>query len=308
MKILITGASGFIGKNLLLHMKNKDGEHEITAVYCNDGSFPGFLKVNKINAIPVYMDLRDSAGWFSLNERFDLCVFLCANSDPTLSAQTPVYDLESNVMTLINVCSWLKVDKLIFMSSGAVYDGLFIRVTPHTFLDPKLPYAISKLAAEQYVKYFQKTGRINKYIILRFDGAYGPYESARKITSRLIKELYIDKKKEFVIRGDGTNYINVMYIEDVVRGLLKVMFGNWEYGKEIYNFCAGNPSPVTKFVRDVCSAIGCDDVNLIHKGCVAEPIKFIVDGSQFNRDYNFKVEYDLETGMKEFLKWADSQL
>ena len=74
------------------------------------------------------------------------------------------------------------------MSSGAVYDGLRGAVSPATPVSPRLPYAISKLASEQYLRFFaEHRGTVDSYVNVRFFGAYGPYEAARKITTQWLQ-------------------------------------------------------------------------------------------------------------------------
>ena len=109
------------------------------------------------------------------------------------------------------------------MSSGAVYDGLVGTVTPATPVAPRLPYAISKLASEHYVRFFaERRGTLGSYVNVRFFGAYGPYEAERKITTRWLRAMAAGQR-EFVVRGDGKNLIDFMYVDDAVDGLLALV-------------------------------------------------------------------------------------
>ena len=91
---------------------------------------------------------------------------------------------ESNTVALVTFLEHCSVNHLVYLSSGAVYDGLVGAVSPETPCSPRLPYAISKLAAEQYVRFFsERRHRPASYINVRFFGAYGPYEPARKYAS-----------------------------------------------------------------------------------------------------------------------------
>src|SRR5207253_3027359 len=122
--------------------------------------------------------------------RADAALYLAANSDPAASAERPRWDLESNTVGLVNFLESCAVDHLVYVSSGAVYDGLIGPVSPASPVAPRLPYAISKLASEQYVRFFSERRRsVGSFIIVRFFGAYGPYEPARKITTRWLLAL-----------------------------------------------------------------------------------------------------------------------
>ena len=112
---------------------------------------------------------------------------------------------------------------MVYVSSGAVYDGLHGAVTPATPVSPQLPYAISKLASEQYLQFFcERRGTVDSYVNVRFFGAYGPYEAARKITTKWLQAL-ARGEREFVVRGDGRNLIDFMYVDDAVDGFLALV-------------------------------------------------------------------------------------
>ena len=80
-------------------------------------------------------------------------------------------------MALVTCLEHCPADHVVYVSSGAVYDGLLGPVSPATAVSPRLPYAISKLASEQYLRFFaEHRGSVGSYINVRFFGAYGPYE------------------------------------------------------------------------------------------------------------------------------------
>lgn len=218
MRILVTGASGFIGRNFLLSTPK---DWTVVAIYNNSLDFVDFLTKNHLEHIqPLKLDLtkEDKIEILSKME-FDTCVFLTANGDPAVSVKRPLYDLQSNTATLVNLLQVLSFKKFIYFSSDAVYDGLKGIVSPESVINPKLPYAISKQASEQYIKHFQQQGRIEDAVIVRFFGAFGPYEPERKIYTKLVKQFGIERNPNFTIRGDGENLIDAMYIDDTIRAI-----------------------------------------------------------------------------------------
>jgi len=122
MRLLLTGASGFIGRNLLLRLPR---EWEIVATYNKSVDFTRFLSENVLeNVQAIKVDLTDAIKTNKkLGLKFDCTVHLAANTDTLLSAVDPQKDLELNVVTLLNTVKNVKTEDLIFMSSGAVYDG-----------------------------------------------------------------------------------------------------------------------------------------------------------------------------------------
>ena len=141
-----------------------------------------------------------------------------------------------------------------FVSSGAVYDGLTGDVSPATPVSPRLPYAISKLASEQYIRFFaERRGTLASYINVRFFGAYGPYEAERKITTRWLRAMAAGQR-EFVVRGDGQNLIDFMYVDDAVDGLLALL--RRAASVATVDFASGAPVSVDDVVQAMARALG----------------------------------------------------
>jgi UDP-glucose 4-epimerase len=160
---------------------------------------------------------------------------------------------------------------VVYVSSGAVYDGLRGHVSPDTAVSPRLPYAISKLASEQYLRFFaDHRGSVDSYINVRFFGAYGPYEAPRKITTRWLQAMAAGQR-EFIVRGDGRNLIDFMYVDDAVDGFLALVKAAGE--KRTVDFASGSPISVNDVVAAMAKSLGLD-VTVRHEGDVPEYIEF----------------------------------
>ncbi len=198
-------------------------------------------------------------------------LYLAANGDPAVSAEHPRRDLASNTMSLVTCLEYCPAEHVVFVSSGAVYDGLVGAVSPASDVAPRLPYAISKLASEQYVRFFvERRGSVKSYVNVRFFGAYGPYEPSRKITTRWLQALAAGQR-EFVIRGDGKNLIDFMYVDDAVDGFLELVKAGGTHAT--VDFASGSPISVDAAVRMMASVLGVQ-VHVRHEGVVPEYIEF----------------------------------
>jgi nucleoside-diphosphate-sugar epimerase len=198
-------------------------------------------------------------------------LYLAANGDPAASAEQPRWDLESNTVALVNTLEHCPASHVVYVSSGAVYDGLHGAVTPATPVSPKLPYAISKLASEQYLQFFcERRGSVDSYVNVRFFGAYGPYEAPRKITTKWLEAL-ARGEREFVIRGDGRNLIDFMYVDDAVDGFLALVKAGG--ARLTVDFASGSPISVNEVVQAMARTLGVE-VTVRHEGQVPEYIEF----------------------------------
>lgn len=209
----------------------------------------------------------------------------------------PKEDLNINVGALINfIQSCNRIKKFIYMSSAAVYDGNTGTVTPETKLNPKVPYCISKLACEQYVKFFSTIGKIEDFTILRFGGSYGKY-SEKKFLSVIVKDIFIDGKDEIEVYGDGTNIINIMYVKDTVKALIKCL--NSEKKNITCNLGQDNQT-ITEAVKRIAKTFNKDvKIKYTPKRKDQKYITFSIQ-IDFNEIFGFKPGYSFEQGIEEF--------
>lgn len=273
MKLVVTGASGFIGHNVLLRAPR---EWTIFAVYHSTPGLEQFVQQHGLsNVRPVRCNLLNESEVQSLARTVggtpDAMLYLAANGDPAASAARPRWDLEANTVAFVTCLEHCPAAHVVYLSSGAVYDGLTGAVTPSTAVSPRLPYAISKLASEQYLQFFAgHGGKVGSYVNVRFFGAYGPYEAPRKITTRWLQAL-ANGQREFVIRGDGKNLIDFMYVDDAVDGFLALVKARGT--RLTVDFASGAPVTVNDIVTTMAATLGVD-VKVRHEGVVPEYIQF----------------------------------
>lgn len=294
MRLLLIGASGFIGRNVLLATPR---DWAVTAVSHRTPLAP-FLRQHELTHVsPATCDLTDGAAVTRLLEgdgRFDVVLYLAANGDPAASASRPVWDLRSNTVGPLTLLERLHGGRFVFMSSGAVYDGLTGDVTPETPVSPRLPYAISKLAAEQYVRYFsERRGALDSYTNVRFFGAYGPHEAPRKITTRWLRGI-LDGQREFTIRGNGQNLIDFMYVDDAVDALLRIVRSRDFNGT--VDLACGAPVTVDAVVGSMARAVGAD-VRIAHEGHTEEFIEFRSADRTMRDRFGFEPSVSFDDGI-----------
>ena len=301
MRVLVTGAAGFLGRNVLLSMPHS---WEVVALYRpGNTNFLSFVEKHQLMHVqPVACDLTDryqveqSVGL--AGRSFDGCLALASNTSIPDSIERPVEDLTINAFGLLYVLENFAFDHLVYLSSGAVYIGLKGLVGPASALSPTLPYAISKLAAEHYIRAFvQHRQTLSRATIVRFFGAYGPYEPPRKLYTRLVHQFAFKRDPHFTILGDGQNYIDAMYIDDAVRALFAVLGQPPQEGVCCVDLGLGSGETVNSVVMRAAHEFGLEP-QISYRGTPAEYIQFVIDPQLFTHVYGFSPTISLETGLR----------
>ena len=297
MKVVVTGASGFIGRNVLLRAPR---DWTITAVYHQTTDLPAFVREHDLShhVKTIECDLlnpADVAALFGAVGRVDAALYLAANGDPAASADRPRWDLERNTIAFITFLTPGLVDRVVYVSSGAVYDGLRGPVTPATPVNPRLPYAISKLASERYLAFFAERRRtVASYANVRFFGAYGPYEAPRKITTRWLRAIMAGQR-EFTIRGDGRNLIDFMYVDDAVDAMLRIVRDASFSGT--VDLASRTPVTIDAIVQAMARAVGAE-VTIRHDGHVEEYIEFTSADDTMRSRFSFAPAITFDAGIR----------
>jgi len=211
MRIVITGAAGYIG-GYLVKALHKDNDLLIIDKSWGDSQWSLNLLADKtIQEIEFYNP--------------DLIYHLAAQTSVNKSFEDIEQDVKDNILTTVRLLSLKK--KIIFVSSGAVY-GNKLRVTERDKLKPESPYAISKVACENYIMVYGVP-----YVILRLGNVYG-----RNCNKGVIKYL----KDGYPIFGTGNHIRDYIHIDDVVNAL--IMAPKWKQG--IYNVGTGRGTTVNE--------------------------------------------------------------
>jgi len=308
MRILIVGASGFLGRNLVSSLPST---WTIFATYNRDETFANFVRAHELtNVEPVHCDLTNKDEAQSKIRTLgdvDACVYLAANTNVSSLVADSAKDVAENIIPVVNFLGAFKGSRLIYMSSGAVYMGLEGLVSPDAKLSPTIPYSISKLTSEHYVRFYASARRtFGQCGIVRFFGAYGYHEAPRKITRRFLEQALKtnNDRVSMTIYGDGQNLIDIMWIEDAIDGI-KALITSPDLNATV-DFCAGNACTINEYVARLGKIVG-KEIVVKHEGASHEYIRFYASSKEMSSLVGFKVRTSLQEGISRYTRWLERQ-
>lgn len=258
MKILVTGAAGFIGSNLCDRLLS-EGFDVIGVDNFNDYYDPKVKEENLVKALQsksFKLDRLDILNLEKLSEVFERekpqkVVHLAARAGVRPSIKNPLLYTQVNVLGTVNLLKLsvdYKIKQFIFGSSSSVYGNS--RQLPFTEDDPCdaiiSSYGASKRAAEFWVETFYRTYGL-KSVILRFFTVYGP-RGRPDMAPALFTGAILEGKK---IRqfGNGSSSRDYTYIDDIIEGILKTIHSDFDF--EIINLGSNHPVSLIDFISTI---------------------------------------------------------
>jgi len=220
VRILVTGAAGFIASNLIPRLLARGDE--VAGV---DNFFLG--KRAYVHEHPRFafheFDLLDLERVVALIEEFrpDRVWHLAANSDISFGTKYTDFDLKGGTLVTYNVLEAMRranVREIVFSSSGAVYGEPAVMPTPEDYgpIFPISLYAASKVACETLITAFAHNYEIRSWIF-RFGNIVGP-NPTHGVIHDFVLRLREDPTK-LVVLGDGSQSKPYVYVEDCLDGM-----------------------------------------------------------------------------------------
>ena len=328
MKILLTGAAGFIGSTTT-HRLLARGDEVVGLDNLND-YYSVQLKQDRLAKLTpherfrfVQMDVADRPGTEKLfaQEKFDRVIHLAAQAGVRYSLQNPHAYIDSNIVGFMNIlegCRHSAVQHLVYASSSSVYGGhTKMPFAEHDSVDhPVSMYAATKkaneLMAHTYSHLFglPTTG-------LRFFTVYGPW--GRPDMALFLFTKAILEGKAINVFNHGQMRRDLTFVDDIVVGVIRVLDrtaapdpayraeqpdpGTSNAPFRVFNIGNHNPVPLLDFIACIEDALGRKaEKNLLPLQDGDVPATY-ADVSALQRDTDYSPSTSIETGVRRFVDW-----
>ncbi len=249
-RILITGGAGFLGSHLVESWV-ADGAEVIVLDNFRTGRREN---LSGLDCHIVEGSVEDRDLLMELTEGTDYVFHLAAQVSVPESFEHPAETETTNVIGTLNVLEAARrarVRKVLFASSASVYgNGDREEHGEQHSPAPESPYAISKLAGEQYMALYQRLYRIPT-VCMRLFTLYGPRQSARVPQTNVVASFAerARKNEPLMIYGDGTQTRDFLYVKDAV-GALHILAEN---GDGVFNICGETRMTITGIAYEIIS-------------------------------------------------------
>lgn len=313
-RVLVTGASGFIGSHVVERLVRLGAKVRAFVHYNsrNDWGLLELLQKETLEHIEVFPgDLTDAALVYRAVTGCQIVFHLGALIAIPYSYQAPQQFIDTNVKGTLNVlqaCLEERIEKIVHTSTSETYgSALYTPIDEKHPLQAQSPYAASKIAADKLAESFYCSFGLPVATIRPFN-TYGPYQSARAVIPTIISQALSDN----VIKlGSLTPTRDLTFVEDTVSGFISVAESTKSIGG-IFNVGTGHGVNISELVRIILSIIGVDK-HIVADSERFRPVKsevtvLVCDNTKAREILGWRPQHTLEQGLQYTIEYIHNNL
>ncbi len=302
MRVLITGGAGFIGSHLAIQLHSRG--HYVRVLDDLSSGDPAKLP-DGINFSRG--DVRDIPRLWSLLQGVDVVYHLAARVSVPASVLYPREYNDVNVggtVALLEACRDVGSVKRVVLASSATVYGDHSRQPVDEAMEtrPAVPYAVSKVAAEQYLF---TIGRLSQFetVALRIFNAYGPGQPLPPAHAPVIPQVMqqVLGKGSVMISGDGSQTRDFVYVDDVVDALISAALAP-NVDRQIINVGSGMETSVNELVSAISEITGLKANTLYNRETTGGLARLVADLTKAKQLLNYRPRTQLQAGLRKLLQ------
>ena len=308
LKVLVTGADGFIGSRLVELLVAK--EYQVKA-FCQYNSFNnwGWIEeVNCKNSVEILMgDIRDPHYCKSITKDVDLIYHLAALIAIPYSYTAPDSYVDTNIKGTLNICQAAKENgniRVIHTSTSEVYGtAQYVPIDENHPMQAQSPYSATKIAADALAMSFYNAFDLPISIARPFN-TYGPRQSARAVIPTIITQIANGAKE--IKLGDLTPTRDFNYVDDTCRGFIALAECDKSIGQTVnigsnFEISIGDTLNIIKKLMDSDVQFTTDNERI--RPSKSEVFRLWCDNSKIEKLTGFKPQIDIEQGLQKTIDW-----
>lgn len=315
MKVLVTGADGFIGSHLTETLLEQG--HEIKAfVYYNSFNTWGWLDTlpkEKLDQIEIFQgDIRDPNGVRTAMKGMDEVFHLAALIAIPFSYHSPDSYVDTNIKGTLNVLQAardLETQRILVTSTSEVYGtAQYVPIDEKHPYQGQSPYSATKIGADRLAESFYRSFEMPITIVRPFN-TYGPRQSARAVIPTIISQLLAGKEE--IKLGSLTPTRDFNFVKDTANGFIQIAKSDKTIGEEI-NIATMQEISIGQLAEEIISQINpkakiiCDEQRLRPEK--SEVNRLLGDNTKIKSLTDWEPQYTLKQGIEETIQWIKQNM
>lgn len=331
MKVLVTGAAGFIGAAVSQYLINRGDQvvgidnindyYDVNLKHARLNEIKSSTAADLFSFVEMGVEERDKMAALFEEHKFDRVVHLAAQAGVRYSLENPNAYVDSNIVGFVNIlegCRHNKVEHLVYASSSSVYGANeTMPFSEQHNVDHQVSlYAASKKANELMAHTYSHLYNLPT-TGLRFFTVYGPWGRPDMALFKFTKAIL--EGKTIQVYNYGNHRRDFTYIDDIVEGVIRSLDNvakpneSWDGGNpdpstskapyKVYNIGAQTPVHLLKFIETLESALGIEAKKELLPMQPGDVPDTYADVSSLVNDTGYQPSTDVETGVKAFVDW-----
>lgn len=315
MKVLVTGADGFIGSHLTEELVKKGYDVKAFAMY-NSFNIWGWLdsmpKTIMDNVEVFTGDVRDPNGVRTAMAGCEEVFHLAALIAIPFSYHSPDSYVDTNIKGTLNVLQAardINIRKLLVTSTSEVYGtAQYVPIDEKHPYQGQSPYSATKIGADRLAESFYRSFDLPVSIVRPFN-TYGPRQSARAVIPTIITQLLSGKDE--IKLGSLTPTRDFNYVKDTAAGFIAIAESDKTIGQEI-NIATQHEISIGDLAKEIISQINpgakivCDELRL--RPQKSEVNRLLGSNEKIKRLTNWEPKYTFEQGISETIEFLKNNI
>ena len=318
MKILLTGAEGFIGSHLTEKLVSLGFNVKAFVLYnsFNSLGWLDYCDPKIINNLEIFTgDIRDSFGVKEAMKDCDIVIHLAALIAIPYSYYSPETYIDTNIkgtLNLLQASREKEIEKFIHTSTSEVYGtAKYVPIDENHPLQAQSPYSASKIGADNIVSSFNASFQLPTVIVRPFN-TYGPRQSARAVIPTIITQI-LDGSRNIKL-GSTSPTRDFNYILDTVNAFISVLRSSDGIG-DTFNFGSNYEISILETVKLISKLMNCN-IKVVSDEIRKRPIdseveRLNADYSKAHSTFNWSPKYSglngFKVGLQETINWFSNK-
>ena len=303
--VLVTGGAGFIGSNMVIELLKSGYGVKIIDNF-STGKKENIIEYIKDIEI-INGDIRDFEMVKSAVKDVDIVFHQAALPSVPRSINDPITSNDVNVNGSLNIFQASKeegVKKIMFASSSSIYgDNPILPKTEDMVSKPLSPYAVSKLAAENYLNVYSRLFGMET-VALRYFNVFGPRQDPNSLYSAVIPKFIaaVLRGESPIIFGDGEQSRDFTYVENVINA--NILAANVKFESGMFMNCAGHEQITLNTLLESINNILGKNVKAIYQTPRTGDVKHsFASIEKIKKKIGYLPSVNFEEGLKKTVNW-----